>query len=77
MTDMKLLHPIVLLAFVPSLFAQRNLNEIPDASVPTELREFEVADGFEVNLYAADPLLAKPIQINFDPSGRQIGRAHV
>ena len=70
MTDMKLLHPIVLLAFVPSLFAQRNLNEIPDASVPTELRDFEVADGFEVNLYAADPLLAKPIQINFDPSGR-------
>ncbi len=29
-----------------------------------------MADGFEVNLFAADPLLAKPIQINFDPAGR-------
>ena len=29
-----------------------------------------VADGFEVNLFAADPILAKPIQMNFDPAGR-------
>ena len=28
------------------------------------------ADGFEVNLWAADPMLAKPIQMNFDPQGR-------
>ena len=31
---------------------------------------FEVADGFEVNLFAESPMLAKPIQINFDPQGR-------
>src|SRR5204863_6483038 len=31
---------------------------------------FEVAPGFEVNLYAESPLLAKPIQMNFDPEGR-------
>src|SRR5205823_1162837 len=35
---------------------------------PTPL--FEVAPGFEVNLYAESPLLAKPIQMNFDPQGR-------
>jgi hypothetical protein len=29
-----------------------------------------VADGFEVNLWAADPLLAKPTQIAFDHQGR-------
>ncbi len=29
-----------------------------------------MADGFEVNLFAADPLLAKPIQISFDADGR-------
>ena len=29
-----------------------------------------MADGFEVNLFAADPLIAKPIQMNFDPAGR-------
>ena len=33
-------------------------------------KSFIVADGFEVNLFAADPLLAKPIQMNFDPAGR-------
>src|SRR5262249_61490483 len=27
-------------------------------------------DGFEVNLFAADPLLLKPIQMNFDSAGR-------
>ncbi|HEY1377052.1 MAG TPA: GDSL-type esterase/lipase family protein, partial [Gemmataceae bacterium] len=31
---------------------------------------FQVADGFEVNLWAENPLLAKPIQMNFDPRGR-------
>ena len=35
-----------------------------------ERKSFQVADGFEVNLFAADPLLAKPIQMNFDPAGR-------
>ena len=42
-------------------------------SIPTpkiERKSFQVADGFEVNLFAADPLLAKPIQMNFDPAGR-------
>ena len=29
-----------------------------------------VADGLEVTLWAENPHLAKPIQINFDPQGR-------
>ncbi len=44
----------------------------PDAA-PTpeaERASFTVADGFEVNLYASEPMVAKPIQINFDPAGR-------
>ncbi len=32
--------------------------------------EFTVADGFEVTLWAENPFLHKPIQINFDPQGR-------
>ncbi len=32
--------------------------------------EFTVADGWEVNLWAENPQLNKPIQINFDPQGR-------
>ena len=35
-----------------------------------ERQSFQVAEGFEVSLYAADPMLAKPIQMNFDPAGR-------
>ncbi len=40
----------------------------PDAEA--ERASFEVAEGFEVNLFAGDPLLAKPIQMNFDARGR-------
>jgi putative heme-binding domain-containing protein len=43
---------------------------VPDPDPELERRSFQVADGYEVNLFAADPLLAKPIQINFDPAGR-------
>ena len=43
---------------------------VVDADSEAERRSFEVAEGFEVNLYAADPLLAKPIQMNFDARGR-------
>ena len=50
--------------------AQRGLKDIPDPDPELERLSFRVAEGFEVNLYAADPLLAKPIQMNFDPRGR-------
>jgi putative heme-binding domain-containing protein len=44
--------------------------KVPDPDPEIERRSFQMADGFEVNLFAADPLLAKPIQMNFDPAGR-------
>ena len=50
-------------------FAQKDA-VIPDPDPEVERKSFQVADGFEVNLFAADPLLAKPIQMNFDPAGR-------
>lgn len=52
-----------------SAWAQ-NATEIPNPDPELERRTFQVAPGFEVNLFAADPLLAKPIQMNFDPAGR-------
>jgi putative heme-binding domain-containing protein len=51
-------------------FAQRELKDIPDPDPELERKSFIVADGFEVNLYAADPRIAKPIQMNFDAQGR-------
>jgi putative heme-binding domain-containing protein len=50
--------------------AQRSLTNIPDPDPELERRSFLLADGFEVNLFAGDPVLAKPIQMNFDPRGR-------
>jgi putative heme-binding domain-containing protein len=50
--------------------AQREITKIPPPDPELERRSFQVADGFEVNLFAADPLLAKPIQMNFDAAGR-------
>src|SRR5262249_32588304 len=49
---------------------QGDLKNIPDPDAELERRSFQIADGFEVNLFAADPLLAKPIQMNFDAAGR-------
>src|SRR5215208_2550165 len=50
-------------------FAQADA-KVPDPDPELERKSFIVPDGFEVNLFAADPLLAKPIQMNFDPQGR-------
>ena len=52
------------------VFAQRGLKDIPSSDPAIEQASFRLADGFEVNLWAADPLLAKPIQIQFDAKGR-------
>src|SRR5438874_4743970 len=60
---------LALLSVAPAQ-AQRELTKIPDPDPELERRSFQVADGFEVNLFAADPLLAKPIQMNFDAAGR-------
>jgi len=50
--------------------AQRELKDIPIPDAEEERQTLIVAEGFEVNLFAADPKLHKPIQINFDPQGR-------
>lgn len=60
----------LLLGLVRGASAQRELTKIPDPDPEIERRALQVAEGFEVNLFAADPLLAKPIQINFDAAGR-------
>ncbi|MEC3880473.1 PVC-type heme-binding CxxCH protein [Parapedobacter sp. 10938] len=44
--------------------------EYPEDDPRNELASFEVAEGFEVTLFAAEPLVAKPIQMNWDAQGR-------
>jgi putative heme-binding domain-containing protein len=64
----RLLLAVVLLVPSPT-FGQADA-KVPDPDPEIERKSFQVADGFEVNLFAADPLLAKPIQMNWDPQGR-------
>ena len=55
---------------VSTSWGQRNLKDIPDPDPEIERTSFQLPEGFEVNLYAADPLIAKPTQMNFDSKGR-------
>lgn len=65
---MKLINLIPLLIAAPFLLFAGEPQPIPTPE--EELRTFEVCEGFEVNLFASDPQMAKPINMNFDPQGR-------
>ena len=54
----------------PLIAAQRGLTEIPDPDVRAELAAFQPAAGFEVSLFAAEPLLANPVAFGIDERGR-------
>ena len=54
----------------PLVAAQRGLTEIPDPDVRAQLAAFQPAAGFEIDLFAAEPDLSKPIHMNFDAAGR-------
>jgi putative heme-binding domain-containing protein len=60
----------MVLSFAPAARAQRELTNIPKPDVRRELAEFKLGDGLEINLFAADPMIAKPIQMNWDHRGR-------
>src|ERR671936_1032559 len=69
-----MIHPAVssltiLCVLAAPALAQRDA-KIPDPDPEIERQSFQVAEEFEVNLFASDPLLAKPIQMNFDGAGR-------
>lgn len=68
----KLLHAVLtaLVAFPVVAQNQDALHDIPAPNVEEELSQFIVADGFEVNLFASDPMVANPIAISWDARGR-------
>jgi putative heme-binding domain-containing protein len=45
-------------------------NFIPEPNIAEELAAFDIAEGFEINLFAKDPMLANPINISWDTKGR-------
>jgi putative heme-binding domain-containing protein len=48
----------------------RRVGNLTARSTPQPAPKFEVAEGLEVTLWAQNPLLEKPIQMNFDSQGR-------
>lgn len=44
--------------------------EYPENDPRNELQSFHIAEGFEVTLFASEPLVVKPIQMNWDAQGR-------
>lgn len=47
-----------------------SLADLPDANPEAELKAFVVPEGFEVNLFASEPMIQKPVQMNWDAQGR-------
>lgn len=47
-----------------------SLADLPDANPEAELKAFVVPEGFEVKLFAAEPMIQKPVQMNWDAQGR-------
>ncbi|MCC5936915.1 MAG: HEAT repeat domain-containing protein [Lunatimonas sp.] len=60
---------MISLTYLPG-YAQNSLRDIPSPDVQEQLRSFQIADGFEVDLFAAEPMVIKPIQMNWDEQGR-------
>lgn len=56
--------------FGKPLLAQRDLKDIPVPDTKAELAAMLVDPNLEVNLYASDPAITKPIHMNFDEKGR-------
>jgi putative heme-binding domain-containing protein len=66
----RLLAIAILLSFAQAALAQRELKDIPDPDPELERKTFMLPAGMEVNLWAGDPQMHKPIQMNFDAQGR-------
>ena len=70
----RLPHLLVFAVLASALTARagqpKTLADIPDASADAELAGFIIPEGFEINLWASEPMLHKPVQMNWDAQGR-------
>ena len=65
-----LLFLVISLLLARPLAAQDNLTNVPDPDPAVEQAALHVAEGFEVNLFATDPMIDPPIQMAWDEQGR-------
>ena len=52
------------------LQAQRGLRDIPDPDPVKQAEAFNLPEGMQIELFASDPMISKPVQMNFDSQGR-------
>ncbi len=52
------------------VFGQGGLKEIPDTGLEAALKGFKLPDGAKIEIFASDPMISKPIQMNWDKEGR-------
>ena len=50
--------------------AQRKLDKLPDPDPASQMAAFNLPEGMEINLFASDPTISKPVQMNWDTAGR-------
>ena len=50
--------------------AQNGLRDIPDPAVDAQLSAFKLPEGAKINLFASDPMISKPVHMNWDREGR-------
>jgi len=70
---MKTMKTLLCLAFIASghlLQAQNGLRDIPNPDVAHQEAMFNLPKGMRINLYASDPMISKPVQMNWDTKGR-------
>ena len=54
----------------PPVYAQGELENVPPTDPSYELSTLNLAEGYEINLFASDPMIEKPIQMTWDEQGR-------
>jgi putative heme-binding domain-containing protein len=69
---MTLRHSAALLLLAPAGFASQptSTKDLPDPNPEVQKATFVLPEGFEINAFATDPLLRKPVQMNWDSAGR-------
>jgi putative heme-binding domain-containing protein len=63
-----MIFPLMLL--ITGMVKEDERKDNPDNDPQSELASFQIAEGFEVTLFAAEPMVVKPIQMNWDTEGR-------
>ena len=66
----RFLIPIILCGLTAFASQPTSTKDLPDPNPEVQQAAFVVPEGFELNLFAAEPMIQKPVQMNWDSAGR-------